>query len=274
MNLELLNTRARILKARFSIIISVIFYSLITGFLSLSETKLTSFFKVEIIYFLLLCPFILILYLIIQLFSQKKYKNHYFIGTLLCLVFSISLSLIIFTNTSYYQLFLYLISLMIYHYSEYLSVVFYHIDDLNISHFLLDQSKEWVFSCTFSLLEVLIETYFFGKYKKNKIIFIIGIIMTIIGHFFRISALYTGKSNFTHEISYDKKKNHRLVTYGIYSLSRHPSYFGFYLWSIGTQVMCCNPICIIGFTIALYIFFKERILREECLLIEFFGYQY
>lgn len=104
--------------------------------------------------------------------------------------------------------------------------------------------------------------------------FCLGFILTSIGQFFRISALYTGKINFTHLISYKKKKNHQLVTHGIYSLSRHPSYFGFYLWSIGTQVMCFNPICIVAFIIALYIFFKDRIMEEECLLIEFFGYEY
>ena len=98
--------------------------------------------------------------------------------------------------------------------------------------------------------------------------------MTIIGQYFRIAALFTGKSNFTHKIQMYKRKNHVLVKHGVYSICRHPSYFGFFIWSVGIEVMCVNPLCIIAFTYILFNFFKNRIQVEEKYLIKFFGMEY
>ena len=38
------------------------------------------------------------------------------------------------------------------------------------------------------------------------------------------------------QIATFKIKEHVLVTNGIYKIFRHPGYFGFYLWALGTQV--------------------------------------
>jgi protein-S-isoprenylcysteine O-methyltransferase len=103
---------------------------------------------------------------------------------------------------------------------------------------------------------------------------IIGFICLSIGQFFRISALFTAGRNFTHLISFRKKKEHTLVKEGIYSISRHPSYFGFFIWSVGCQILCCNLVCSIGFTYVLWKFFYYRIQDEEPLLISFFGEEY
>ena len=40
------------------------------------------------------------------------------------------------------------------------------------------------------------------------------------------------------------------------------------------QVMLCNPICIAGYTLASWRFFRERIEEEEISLIHFFGDNY
>ena len=182
--------------------------------------------------------------------------------------------MIFFTNSIYYPLYLYFITLCIYHYTEFFSVLLYHFKKLSCEYFLIDQSLSWIIATFVSFIETILETYYFNKYKKIKIFFIIGLIMTIIGQIFRIGGIYTGKKNFTHKISYEKKKEHKLVKNGVFALTRHPSYFGFYLWSIGIEIMCCNPICFIGFTFILFYFFKNRILLEEKLLIQFFGEEY
>ena len=153
-------------------------------------------------------------------------------------------------------------------------IIFFLFDSISCEYFLIDHSKSWVISTLASFAEMIIETYFFDQYKKIKILFIIGLLMTIIGQYFRIVALFTGKKNFTHKIRYNKVDEHELVTHGIYSLSRHPSYFGFFIWSVGIEVMCCNPICTIAFTIILFNFFKNRIISEESFLIQFFGEKY
>ena len=225
-------------------------------------------------YFLLQILFFLLLSIIILIFTSYPERNHYLIGLCLSSIFSFSFSMIFFTDNIYYPLYLYFITLCIYHYTEFFSVLLYHFKKLSCEYFLIDQSLSWIIATFVSFIETILETYYFNKYKKIKIFFIIGLIMTIIGQIFRIGGIYTGKKNFTHKISYEKKKEHKLVKNGVFALTRHPSYFGFYLWSIGIEIMCCNPICFIGFTFILFYFFKNRILLEEKLLIQFFGEEY
>lgn len=45
-----------------------------------------------------------------------------------------------------------------------------------------------------------------------------------------------------------------------------------YCWLL--QVMLCNPVCILGYTIASWRFFRERIEEEELSLIHFFAEEY
>jgi protein-S-isoprenylcysteine O-methyltransferase len=177
-------------------------------------------------------------------------------------------------NNKYFQFQLYLISLCIYHISEYFNSLIYHFSKLNFESFLLDQSIEYNIALISSFFEYFIENYFFSIFKSNFIFLFFGLILTIFGHFFRISALFTCKSNFDYLVQYKKKKDHKLVKNGVYKIFNHPSYVGFYLWAIGTQFLMGNLICFIGFIFALYFFFKERIEEEEIFLIEFYGEEY
>ena len=206
--------------------------------------------------------------------KKPKMKYQYLMGITLIFILCFSGAVIIFIKTIYYHLFIYFITLCIYHYSEYFSELLFHFKDLQKDAFLIYENKKWVMATLASFLEYLIETFFFHKYKDLKILFLIGLIMTIIGQYFRIAALFTGKSNFTHKVQMIKRKNHVLVKHGIYSVCRHPSYFGFFLWSVGIEIMCVNPLCIIAFTFILFKFFKNRIKIEEEYLIRFFGMEY
>ena len=229
-------------------------------------------------------PFFLLLFLLIFhspiyifIFKTTEHSHHkyqYMAGFSLILIFSYSITIIFITNTIYYQFFCYLITLCIYHYTEFFSELLFHFQDLQKDAFLIYQNKKWVISTSVSFVETLLGTYFFHKYKNIKILFIVGLLMTIVGQYFRIAALFTGKSNFTHKIQLKKRKNHVLVKYGIYKICRHPSYFGFFIWSVGIEIMCVNPICTIGFAYILFLFFKDRIELEEEYLIRFFGMEY
>lgn len=55
---------------------------------------------------------------------------------------------------------------------------------------------------------------------------------------------------------------------------RHPSYAGWFWWSIGTQIILANPICVILYAIVSWRFFYERILVEEITLVNFFLEKY
>lgn len=118
------------------------------------------------------------------------------------------------------------------------------------------------------------EYFLFIKLKLNTFCIFIGLILISVGHIFRTGSMFTAKSNFTHLVAYTKKETHILVKKGLYSLSRHPSYFGFFAWTIGTQFILVNPICIIGYAIVTWIFFNNRIREEEIYLITFFGEDY
>jgi len=98
-----------------------------------------------------------------------------------------------------------------------------------------------------------------------------GIFSVLIGHFFRIGSMFHAKSNFNHLVQYEKVEGHQLVTTGPYAFSRHPSYFGWFLWSTGTQLVLSNPICYMLWFFACYMFFSERIDEEEYFLVDFFG---
>ena len=206
--------------------------------------------------------------------ENSNFRYQYIAGFSLILILCCSLSLIIFTQTKYYQILCYFITLTIYHYTEFFSEVLFHFQDLQKDAFLIYENKRWVISTLASFAESILGVYFFYQYKNIKILFILGLIMTIIGQYFRIAALFTGKSNFTHKIQLKKRKNHVLVKYGIYSICRHPSYFGFFIWSVGIEIMCVNPLCTIAFAYILFNFFKVRIEMEEEYLIRFFGMEY
>lgn len=39
------------------------------------------------------------------------------------------------------------------------------------------------------------------------------------------------------QVQFTKAETHQLVTHGVYSIVRHPSYVGWFWWSVGTQVI-------------------------------------
>lgn len=66
-------------------------------------------------------------------------------------------------------------------------------------------------------------------------------------------------SNFNHLVQKEKKAGHVLVTGGVYRYLRHPSYFGFFWWGLGTQVVLGNAVCLVGYAVVLWRFFRRRI---------------
>lgn len=87
----------------------------------------------------------------------------------------------------------------------------------------------------------------------------VGLIMMVVGQGVRTVAMIRAGSNFNHIVQTKQKQNHVLVTDGIYGVLRHPSYFGFFWWGLGTQVMLGNGLCLLGYTFVLWRFFRHRI---------------
>ncbi|XP_067826314.1 protein-S-isoprenylcysteine O-methyltransferase [Heptranchias perlo] len=168
----------------------------------------------------------------------------------------------------------YLCSLSFFHYSEYLVTAVINPRSLSLDSFLLNHSVEYKLAAMSSWVEFTIENLLFPELKQISWISFFGLLMVLVGESLRKAAMLTAGSNFNHIVQNEKAETHRLVTSGVYSWSRHPSYVGWFYWSIGTQVILCNPICIVGYMLASWRFFRERIEEEEITLIQFFGEDY
>lgn len=86
-----------------------------------------------------------------------------------------------------------------------------------------------------------------------------GLTLVTLGQILRSTAMITAASNFSHLIQYSKAAEHTLVRTGIYAWSRHPSYFAFFYWALGTQIFVGNPVAFLAFFFILYRFFSGRI---------------
>ncbi|RDD42394.1 Protein-S-isoprenylcysteine O-methyltransferase [Trichoplax sp. H2] len=194
-------------------------------------------------------------------------------ATFLGLVFSFGLYLVVHgTNLRY--LGFYLMSLSFFHWSEYATTALFNAEKLSMDSFLLNHSKEYGIAAVSSWIEYFIELYFFPQLKSLHWLSCIGIIMAVCGEFIRKRSMFVAASNFSHVVATKKASSHELVTHDVYSLCRHPSYFGWFWWSVGTQVILCNPICCIGYAFASWNFFNGRIQDEEAYLLQFFGQEY
>jgi len=66
-----------------------------------------------------------------------------------------------------------------------------------------------------------------------------------------------------------------LLTFGYFCrYLRHPSYFGWFWWSVAMSVLLANPITIGAFVYGSWTFFAHRIPYEEKTLVKMFGKAY
>lgn len=175
---------------------------------------------------------------------------------------------------------LYILSLALFHFLEYYITAKYNPKKVSCQSFLLNNGIEYTMAHIVAILEFLLEGYFCPRLKAYnssqfcQIFVVIGIILVVVGQLARSLAMYTAGNSFSHIIKVEKENDHTLVTHGVYSWLRHPSYFGFYWWALGTQLTLLNPITFAGFCIVLHRFFSKRISFEERHLVDFFGQDY
>jgi len=168
----------------------------------------------------------------------------------------------------------YAMAMSFFHFSEYLLTSIFNPHTLGIDSFLLNHSREYVIAAIASWVEYWLELYFLPSLKSFSYLSILGAVMVVTGESLRKIAMGTAGSNFTHLVQYRKRSKHELVTSGVYSWFRHPSYVGWFVWSVGTQVLLGNPVCLLGYTVASWAFFSDRIYDEEESLVAFFREEY
>ena len=163
-------------------------------------------------------------------------------------------------------------------------IAFFHISEFCINFYFhgasattrrnLLCSYSYAYAMGFAVLEFSVEAVLLPQMKGNTYCVALGAAGIVLGECCRKGGEITAGHNFTHEIAYQRVAKHRLVTHGVYSVIRHPGYFGFFLWSVSTQVFLCNPLATVVFTVVTWRFFDDRIRHEEDLLVSFFGKQY
>lgn len=178
------------------------------------------------------------------------------------------------SQENYRFLGIYLMILSFFHASEYIATAAYNPKTLSLDSFLINHSREYTIAAVASWIEYAIEYALLPSLKSLYWISWVGVVLAVAGELLRKMAMLTAMSNFTHMVSFRKRDDHSLVTHGIYGWFRHPSYVGWFYWSIGTQLILCNPICAIVYTVVSWLFFADRIEEEEKMLLVFFGKQY
>lgn len=167
----------------------------------------------------------------------------------------------------------YFASMAAFHYGEFLMTAFTNRSDLNFSSYLLDHSLAYWAAALISWVEYAMEVRFV-PFLKNFTVSYVGLILIVFGEILRKLAMVHANGGFTHVIAIEKRPKHKLVTSGVYGFVRHPGYLGWLVWCLGTQVMLCNPLCLILYSLIGWNFFNERIYWEERYLTSFFGAEY
>jgi len=173
----------------------------------------------------------------------------------------------------------FLATLSLFHFLEFYTTSLTNTSSAQISSFLLSSNgSAYTIAHTCSLIETLLSSYFLPQsilpHAAHTTLLSLGLFLIILGQTVRATAMLTAGTNFSHIVRARKSPTHTLVTSGIYSILRHPSYFGFFWWGIGTQLVCGNVVCLVGYAVVLWKFFERRIEGEEELLVRFFGAEY
>ena len=168
---------------------------------------------------------------------------------------------------------LFLTLLFIFHSLEFLTTSFYK-PKPDVYDYVLFHSPAFMIAFTLSMSEYYIELHYFPELKQHTMLSLSFGVITLFFQSIRSIAMIQCGNNFNHYIETTKSSSHILITDGIYKYLRHPSYFGWFYWSIMTQCVMLNPICVILYALAAWYFFYTRISYEEKYLVRMFGDQY
>ncbi|XP_017864047.1 PREDICTED: protein-S-isoprenylcysteine O-methyltransferase [Drosophila arizonae] len=161
-----------------------------------------------------------------------------------------------------------------FHYSEFLVIAVANPRTLSLDSFMLNHSVHYGLAAAASWIEFGLELHFLPDFKRYAHIWFVGVALCTFGEIVRKTAIITAGRSFTHLVQDEKHSDHKLITHGVYAYSRHPSYVGWFYWSIGTQLILMNPLCICIYALVSWLFFHDRIYVEEYSLLYFFQSDY
>lgn len=170
-----------------------------------------------------------------------------------------------------------------FHLTEFIIAVRYRPHDIDVQSFMIFHSTSYLIASGLAFVEFFVkyaysaEIYFFPLVLKlNYWTSCAFAFLALCFYGFRIIAMIHCGENFSLNIEENKRRDHRLVTNGIYAVLRHPSYFGWFWRTLLAQLIIGNTVSCLLHTIITWYFFKKRIRYEEQILEseEFFGESY
>ena len=208
--------------------------------------------------------------------------SSFLISTLLLSSPSVSSSLpiqlqILLPPLQQFSLFGFLLSL--FHVLEFVATALYTPHSCTSTSFLLDHSPSYTAALLFSWTEYLIRcllslspyTSLYVGVPRLSLVSYVGLALVLCGQCLRFVAMRTCGPSFNHIIQEKQRQGHTLITHGVYSVLRHPSYCGWFYWSVGTQLLLGNPISSAVYAAASCSFFRARIPFEEATLMLQYG---
>jgi protein-S-isoprenylcysteine O-methyltransferase len=162
-------------------------------------------------------------------------------------------------------------TLCVFHFLEFYITAAYNTPIAYITSFLLTNGSRYRQAHTMALIETVVTSYFFPAWQARvnpPPIIALGVMMIAVGQAVRSVAMKQAGTNFNHQVQSRKNEGHELVTTGLYAHFRHPSYFGFFWWGLGTQVLLGNTVSFIAYAGVLWYFFHTRILRTSLVVTD------
>ncbi|KAH6606792.1 s-isoprenylcysteine O-methyltransferase [Trichoderma cornu-damae] len=189
-------------------------------------------------------------------------------------------AVLLFTNSPIWRVPFFVLALSAFHFLEFWTTAERNTAVASVDSFLLTANwPAYAVAHSAAFIECIVVTVFFparswAPFGSGRVLLLVGLSMVLVGQAVRSLAMLHAGASFNHHIQTKKAQSHLLVTTGIYGWMRHPSYFGFFYWGLGTQLVLGNALCFVAYSAVLYMFFKARIGIEEEKLVEFFGGDY
>jgi protein-S-isoprenylcysteine O-methyltransferase len=169
----------------------------------------------------------------------------------------------------------YALALCAFHLLEFVWAARFEPATVSCDAFLLNHSPQYHAALAAAAVEYWLEAWLLPPGAKGwGAVSAAGLALVVGGQALRTAAMWTAGGHFTHLVAESRREGHKLVTAGVYARLRHPAYTGWFWWSVGTQLLLCNPLCVAAYAAASWLFFAERIPREEAHLRGFFGQAY
>ncbi|AGO10114.1 AaceriAAR122Cp [[Ashbya] aceris (nom. inval.)] len=183
-------------------------------------------------------------------------------------------------NATFWNFNVYIAALCTFHFLEFYITARYNPGKVHVDSFVIKNGLDYFLAHAFSISEVCLELWLCPNWKNtwhstvHTACVMVGIVLLFFGQYVRSQAMVTAGRSFSHLLKTVKESDHELVTNGIYRISRHPSYFGYFWWALGMQLVLLNPVTFVLFAVILWNYFRNRIQKEEKYLLQFFGSAY